>query len=43
VLEVPAEVFPRADVFTILHDLAAVADSIKGHRITGSCLQKLLG
>jgi len=41
VLEVLADMFPQADIFTIVYDPAALADSIKSHKITGSFLQKL--
>src|SRR6266853_4307732 len=41
VLEVLADMFPQADIFTIVYDPAALADSIKSHKITGSFLQRL--
>src|SRR3981081_964031 len=41
VLEVLADMFPRADIFTLVYDSAVLPDSIKSHKITGSFLQKL--
>ena len=41
VLEVLADMFPQADIFTLVYDPAALPDSIKSHSITGSFLQKL--
>ncbi len=41
VLEVLADMFPQADIFTLVYDPAVLADSIKSRKITGSFLQKL--
>ena len=41
VLEVLADMFPQADIFMLVYDPGALADSIKAHKITGSFLQKL--
>ena len=41
VLEVLADMFPQADIFTLVYDPGSLADSIKAHKITGSFLQKL--
>ena len=41
VLEVLADMYPQADIFTIVYDPAALPDSIKSHKIAGSFLQKL--
>jgi len=41
VLEVLADMFPQADIFTLVYDPDALADSIKSHKITASFLQKL--
>ena len=41
VLEVLADMFPQADIFTLVYDPAALPDSIKSHKITASFLQKL--
>lgn len=40
VLEVLAEMFPQADVFMLVHDPQALAEPMKGHKITSSFLQK---
>ena len=41
VLEVLADMFPQADIFTLVYDPAKLPDSIQSHKITGSFLQKL--
>ena len=41
VLEVLANMYPQADIFTLLYDPAALPDSIKSHKIAASFLQKL--
>jgi glycosyltransferase involved in cell wall biosynthesis len=41
VLEVLANMYPQADIFTLVYDPAALPDSIKSHKIAGSFLQKL--
>lgn len=41
VLEVLADMFPQADIFTLVYDPGALADSLKSHKIAGSFLQKL--
>src|SRR4029077_2472599 len=41
VLEVLADMYPQADIFTIVYDPAALPDAIKSHKIAGSFLQKL--
>lgn len=41
VLDVLADMFPQADIFILIYDQGALADSIKAHKITGSFLQKL--
>jgi len=41
VLEVLADMFPQADIFTLVYDPAVLANSIKSRKITGSFLQKL--
>jgi glycosyltransferase involved in cell wall biosynthesis len=41
VLEVLGDMFPQADIFMLVYDPDALADSIKAHKIIGSFLQKL--
>jgi glycosyltransferase involved in cell wall biosynthesis len=41
VLEVLADMFPQADIFTLVYDPGALPDSIKSHKIAASFLQKL--
>lgn len=41
VLEVLADMFPQADIFTLVYDPDALPDSIKFHKIAASFLQKL--
>ena len=41
VLEVLANMYPQADIFTLVYDADALPDSIKSHKIAGSFLQKL--
>lgn len=43
VLEALADIFPNADIFIMVHDPAALPESIKCHKITSSFLQKLPG
>jgi glycosyltransferase involved in cell wall biosynthesis len=41
VLDVLADMFPQADIFTIVNDPAAFSNSIKSHNVSASFLQKL--
>ncbi len=41
VLEVLANMYPQADIFTLVYDPVVLPDAIKSHKITGSFLQKL--
>jgi glycosyltransferase involved in cell wall biosynthesis len=41
VFDVLADMYPQADIFTIMYDPAALPDSLKSHKITASFLQKL--
>ena len=43
VFEVLAEMFPQADIFMLLHDPTALAQPLRGRKITSSFLQKLPG
>ena len=40
-LEVFCELFPEADIYTLLHIRGSVSDTIEGHRISTSFIQKL--
>lgn len=40
-LEAACELFPEADIFTLIHHRGAVSAAIEGHRITTSFLQRL--
>lgn len=42
-LEVMAEVFPTADIFTLMHVPGSVSPGIESHRITTSFIQKIPG
>jgi glycosyltransferase involved in cell wall biosynthesis len=42
-LEVIAELFPQADIYTLFYDPAEITDSIRSHRIMESCLQRMPG
>jgi len=41
ILGVLADMFPEADIFTIVYDPAALSNSVKSHKVTASFLQKL--
>ncbi|HID97535.1 MAG TPA: glycosyltransferase family 4 protein, partial [Thermodesulfobacteriaceae bacterium] len=41
VLELLCDIFPDADIFTLVHDPARVSDKINSHNITTSFIQKL--
>jgi glycosyltransferase involved in cell wall biosynthesis len=41
VLDVMAEMFPDADIFTICHSQDALSDSVKSHKVSSSFLNKL--
>lgn len=43
VLETLCELFPEADIFTLVCDPAAISPRLRGHRITTSFLQKIGG
>lgn len=41
VLEFFCDLFPQADIFTLVYDPSAISDNIKKHRITTSFIQRL--
>jgi len=41
VLEMFCEIFPQADIFTLVYNESVISDKIKGHNINTSFLQKL--
>ncbi|UST55895.1 glycosyltransferase (plasmid) [Comamonadaceae bacterium OTU4NAUVB1] len=43
VLEVLSDLYPEADIFTLVCDEAAISDKLRRHRITTSFLQKIGG
>lgn len=43
VLEILCSAFPNATVYTLLHDPAAISDTINGHRVITSYLQRIPG
>jgi len=43
VLEAMCDLYPEADIFTLVCDTAAISDKLRRHRITTSFLQKLGG
>ena len=43
VLDVMAEMFPQADIFTIFHSPVALSESVKRHKISSSFLNRLPG
>lgn len=43
VLDALADMFPQADIFTILHNPAVLTGAVKSHKISSSFLQKIPG
>ena len=43
VIEAICDLFPGADIFTLVYDPAEISDKIRGHKITTSFLQKIPG
>lgn len=42
-LEVLAELYPQADIYTLFYDAAGISEKINRHRVVSSCLNKLPG